>query len=363
MYRCAWTINVLMFCVFSVAVTITPITVSATTFLQYEARFISPEAADAALSLLHEGTAKPEQIDQLETVLKAASQSEPANTNWKLGLALIDRARGKRVEARNALEPLIKSNANNAKVQMWYGLLCFETVQQAGTFEQASLASSGRAACEKAIELDSSLIAPRVALVQFFVQAPGLFGGSYKKATQHAQALIDLPEAKGELTGRLQMAFINGHKEDWKAMEQQFALAEKAAENRPEPDRTDALRSVLRSRAGALLNQKKDPKAALAVLEKLRPIAAADDASAWHFTGEAKRSLKDNAGAIEAYTKALAINPAAMNSRLALAKLLEDDRKFADAAGHYEEFARRFPGDSRASGASASARACRDRAN
>ena len=44
-------------------------------------------------------------------------------------------------------------------------------LQQAGTFEQASLASSGRAACEKAIELDSSLIAPRVALVQFFVQA------------------------------------------------------------------------------------------------------------------------------------------------------------------------------------------------
>lgn len=320
------------------------------------------ESPSAALALLHEGKAKSEQLDGLESVLKAASQSEPANANWKLGLALIDRARGKRVEARDALEPLTTSDPNNAKIQMWYGLLCFETVQQAGTFEQASLASSGRDACEKAIELDASLIPPRVALVQFFVQAPGLFGGSYKKATQHAQALIDLPEGKGELTGRFQMAFIFGHKEDWKAMDEQYDLAEKAAEKKPESERADAVRSVLRTRGNALLNQKKDPKAALVVLERYRAIAAPDDATAWFYTGEVKKALKDRPGAIEAYAKAIEINPAAASSRYALATLLEEDKKFADAAAHYEEFAKRFPTDSRAAKATASGKACRERA-
>lgn len=327
-----------------------------------DAPAITATTPDAALALLHEGKAKPEQLDGLESVLKAASQSEPANATWKLGLALIDRARGKRVEARNALEPLVASDPNNAKVQMWYGLLCFETVQQAGTFEQASLASSGRAACEKAIELDSSLIAPRVALVQFFVHAPGLFGGSYKKATQHAQALIDLPDGKGELMGRFLMAFIYGHKEDWKAMEEQYDLAEKAAEKKPESDRLDAQRSVLLSRGNALLNQKKDPKAALVVLERYRAIAAPDDATVWFYTGEVKKALKDRPGAIEAYAKAIEISPAAASSRYALATLLEEDKKFADAATHYEEFAKRFPTDSRAAKATASAKACRERA-
>jgi tetratricopeptide (TPR) repeat protein len=330
--------------------------------LRLDAPAITATTPDAALTLLHEGKAKPEQLDGLESVLKTASQSEPANANWKLGLALIDRARGKRVEARTALEPLVASDPSNAKVQMWYGLLCFETVQQAGTFEQASLASSGRAACEKAIELDSSLIAPHVALVQFFVQAPGLFGGSYKKATQHAQALIDMPEGKGELMGRFQMAFIYGHKEEWKAMEEQYDLAEKAAEKKPESERTDAMRSVLRSRGNAILNQKKDPKAALVVLDKYRAIAATDDATVWFYTGEAKKALKDRPGAIEAYAKAIEINPAAASSRFALATLLEEDKKFADAATHYEEFAKRFPSDSRAAKATASGKACRERA-
>ena len=330
--------------------------------INHDAPSVAPTTPDAALALLHDGKAKPEQLDSLEATLKAASQSEPANANWKLGLALIDRARGKKVEARTALEPLVASDPSNAKVQMWYGLLCFETVQQAGTFEQASLASSGRAACEKAIELDSALIAPRVALVQFFVQAPGLFGGSYKKATQHAQALIDLPEGKGELTGRFQMAFIYGHKEDWKAMEEQYDLAEKAAEKKPESERLDAMRSVLRTRGNALLNQKKDPKAALAAVERYRAIAAPDDATAWFYTGEVKKALKDRAGAIEAYSKAVEINAAAANSRYTLATLLEEEQRFADAATHYEEFAKRFPTESRAAKATASGKACRERA-
>lgn len=336
--------------------------VSARMGMADDAPSLASATPDAALAILHEGNSKPEQLDSLESTLKAASQSEPANANWKLGLALVDRARGKRVEARKALESLVEAETKNAKVQMWYGLLCFETVQQAGTFEQASLASSGRAACEKAIELDSSLIAPRVALVQFFVQAPGLFGGSYKKATQHAQALIDLPEGKGELTGRFQMAFIFGHKEDWKSMEEQYDLAEKAAEKKPESERLDAQRSVLRTRGNALLNQKKDPKAALAVLERYRAIAAPDDATVWFYTGEVKKALKDRPAAIEAYTKALEINPAAASSRLFLAQMLEEDKKFAEAATHYEEFAKRFPNDGRAAKATASGKACRERA-
>jgi tetratricopeptide (TPR) repeat protein len=122
------------------------------------------------------------------------------------------------------------------------------------------------------------------------------------------------------------------------------------------------MRSVLRSRGNALLNQKKDPKAALVVLDKYRAIAAADDATVWFYTGEVKKALKDRSGAIEAYAKAIEINPAAASSRFALATLLEEDKKFADAATHYEEFAKRFPSDSRAAKATASGKACRERA-
>lgn len=321
----------------------------------------APTPADA-VTLLHEGKATPDQLESLEAVLKAAGKSDPASAEWKLGLALIDRARGKRVEARDALEPLAESDENDARVQLWYGLLCFETVQQAGTLEQATLARAGRDACERAIELDPSLVAARVALVQFYVQAPALFGGSYRKARTHAQGLIDRPEPRTQITGHLQMAFIEGHREDWEAMEAQYALATQLAESRPETERADSLRPVLRARAGALLNQKKDAKAALAVLDQLRPIARADDASVWFLTGEARRTLADRAGAIEAYERALAINPDATNSRWNLAQLLEAQRAFADAATHFDEFAKRFPNDERAGAARDSARRLRESA-
>ena len=73
-----------------------------------------------------------------------------------------------------------------------------------------------------------------------------------------------------------------------------------------------------------------EPEDAEAVIEQAIE-REPDDASAWFVRGEIKRARTINAGAIEDYTHALAINPRHYKARLARAALGIDSRNFEDA--------------------------------
>jgi tetratricopeptide (TPR) repeat protein len=107
--------------------------------------------------------------------------------------------------------------------------------------------------------------------------------------------------------------------------------------------------AALSSLAWTLINQKEDPAAALPVLDRYDRIAKPDDTAPAFFRAEAYRALKRHREAADLYAKVLAANPAAVNSRWGMAECLEalGDRKAA--AAQYEEFAKRFPKDDRAS--------------
>jgi len=314
-------------------------------------------AVEAAITQIRSGKPiAPADLTTIEEGVKSAASANPNDERVRYAIALIDRAKGERKAAKDSMEALVKQSPAVAEYHATYGTLCFETINDAGTFEKMGLASTGRAEYEKAIELNSSLIEPRVGLGKFFLMAPGYAGGSYRKAEDQANALIAIPEGKGEVYGRSLLADIYADKGDWAKVEEQYRLAESVTGSNANPS------AAMRGYAQALLNKKKDPAAALVVLERYQSIAAPDDARPWYLTGEAKKALGDDEGAIAGYAKAIAIDPASKNSRFSLAELLEKTKKYTEAAVQYKDFATRFPADSRAETASQAAARCETKA-
>ena len=291
---------------------------------------------------------------EIEAAVSAALSADPADPRAKYARALLDRSNGNAKTAKEAVEALAKAYPERAEYHATLGTLCFESINDAGTFEKMSLASKGRAEYEKAIELDPNLVEPYVGLGRFYRMAPGYAGGSYKKAEEQARLLIAIPEGKGELFGRSLLADIYADKGQWELVQEQYQLAEKA------PGATTGY--AFRAYATALLNKKKDPAAALVVLEKYQAVASPDDASPWYLTAEAKRALGKLDDAIAMYNKVLTINAAAVNSRYSLAETLEKVGRFGDAATQYKEFASRFPSDPRAAKATEAAARCQGKA-
>jgi tetratricopeptide (TPR) repeat protein len=297
----------------------------------------------------------PGELAGIETTVGAALAVRPEDERVRYAKVLLDRAKGDRKAAKQAVEALVKQSPAVAEYRSTHGTLCFEVIGDAGMFEKMNIATTGRAEYEKAIALDSSLVEPRIGLARFYLMAPGYAGGSYRKAEEQATLLLALPEGKGEFFGRSLLADIYADKGEWTKVEEQFVLAETSNSPGANPQ------AAMRGYAQILLKKKKDPAAALVILERYQAKAAPDDANVWFLTGEAKKAIGDDQGAIAAYTKAIDIQADAMVSRITLAELLEKNKRYAEAAVHYTEFASRFPADSRAASATASAARCQKR--
>lgn len=293
-----------------------------------------------------------EELAEARRLLESAAAAEPASAKWLFGLAHLmrletafagDDAPAKRKETKERFEKLVEHEPGVADYQYWLGDTIFEMIDDVGFLSKASLASKGRAAFETAIEIDPSHVAAHYALGVFYSQAPGIAGGSTPKAKAQGEALLKLPGGRGEYWGRMLLAEIAAGSEDWAEMSRQYAAAETARGDGA--DVTSALQShILR-----LLSEKKDPAAALPVIARLRSVAKPDDTAKDFFEGEARRQLGQCAEAVAAYEKVLVKTPAARNTRFGIAECQEKLGNHAEARKHYEEFARQFPKDDRAS--------------
>ena len=249
-------------------------------------RFVAALAAVTALACLRTASAAdltPEAAKWIFALGRAAA-IEAGQTSG-------DAAKAKRKDALTRLEHAVAMQPGNADYQFWLGSASFE----------------------KAIALDPGHVAAHVGLSQFYLGAPGIAGGSVEKAKAQGNALLAIPEKRGEYQGHMVLAGIAAHDENWAEMTKEFTAAETAGGDGADPV------GALRSHAWYLVNKKKDPQAALPIVERYVKAAPADDLTALFLDGEVKRQLGQK-----------------------------------DAARRdYEEYARRFPSDDRAKEAKA----------
>lgn len=309
-----------------------------------------PSSALAAFECLTADDRRPltaAYIDEAEKLFGDAAKAEPKEGKWILGQGMIARSRGERVKARELCKKAAGMMPDSAAAHAWLGTTTFESINEAGFFEKMGLADQGFDAYQKALRLDPGRLDARIGLFQFYLNAPGIAGGSVKKAKEQANAMLALAGA-GPYMGHVCLAQAAAEDEDWPAL---AAACENAAKAARDPREA---RGALALHGNLLLTKKEDPAAAIPVLEKAAEgITAKEDTSPFYLLGQAHMSLKQWEKARGYYAQVVEAKPEAQNSRYALAECCEQCGDLKAAIEHYAEFAARFPKDDRAKKAEA----------
>ena len=293
-------------------------------------------------------TVEPEALTSASLLIEEAAAREPKEAKWQKARAIALFHAKKWDDSRSAAEKAVALAPKDADAHYILGNACFNGIMDAGTLEQMSLASKGRKAYEKAIELDPKHADARFSMFMFYLQAPGIAGGSVGRARAQAREMLKIDGE--QFRGYLMMGQAEAKDEEWDKAAAAFDLAEQAVA-------TDVQRRWLTStRARILLRDKKDVKAAMPYIERLITLGAAatpPDMGGYITLGDAKRELKDFAGAAEAYAKYLeSEGPAPENpspsARYGMAKVRQALGENEAAAAMYEEFLAKFPKDRRA---------------
>lgn len=272
----------------------------------------------------------PEKVTELE---KAIGEGDSARQRF--ARALVAGLRAEWVVARDAYRRLAKDEPDVAEYQARLGTAVFMTINGASSVDQFSLAREGRAAYEAALEIDPNQIEPRVGLAQYFINAPAVVGGSYRKARAQGEALLEIPG--GAFRGRMILAQVAQAKEEWEEMASQYVAAESA-----EGEGASAL-AAKKAHASALLRAKKDPEAALALATKAEEATLTEDADLLAIRGLSLAELERWAEARPVLVRVIEMNPKSRRSRIALGRSLEGLGEWAEAKAVYTAYLEQFP--------------------
>ena len=127
----------------------------------------------------------------------AGANADDALANHYLGrLAL---RRGDDATAARLLERAVKAEPRVAEHHRWLGRAYAQGALHASLLRRASLAGKIRSAFERAVELDPRSVEARMDLLRFYVAAPGIAGGSVRRAREQAEAIARLDAVPGHL--------------------------------------------------------------------------------------------------------------------------------------------------------------------
>jgi tetratricopeptide (TPR) repeat protein len=151
--------------------------------------------------------------------------------------------------AVTAFEKAVRLNGRSADYHFWLGRAYGEQAQRANVFKQAVLAKKTKAEFERAVELDPNHLEARFALIDYYLIAPAMMGGSEEKARQQAEEI----RKRNLLDGHRAFGRVYTRQKKYEQATQEFAAAV-----REQPNSAKAHYYL----GGALMNEKKYPAAA-----------------------------------------------------------------------------------------------------
>jgi tetratricopeptide (TPR) repeat protein len=142
-------------------------------------------------------------VDEAIAMLQAQLKSSPDAAAYNY-LARAYFAVGDWDRAVSAGEKSVQMKPDSSDYYLWLGQAYGEKASDANPFSAMSLAGKTRRAFERAVQLDPKNVEARVALAEFYIDAPGIVGGGRDKARAQADALASLAPAKAHyLNGRI----------------------------------------------------------------------------------------------------------------------------------------------------------------
>ncbi|MCW5911431.1 MAG: tetratricopeptide repeat protein [Cyclobacteriaceae bacterium] len=100
-------------------------------------------------------------------------------------------------EAEDFFESAVSKNDKVAEYHTWYGNTLGTIAADANLFRQAMLGPKMKSAWEKAVQLDPETVDARESLIQYYLQAPAIAGGSVDKAIEMANEIKKIKPAEG----------------------------------------------------------------------------------------------------------------------------------------------------------------------
>jgi tetratricopeptide (TPR) repeat protein len=129
--------------------------------------------------------------------LEAAAKEDPRDARVALYLGRVLINANDLDSAVAWLEKAAALDPKSSEIELWLGRAYGSQAMKASVFKQASLAGKVRKAFEKSVELDPGNIDGRLALVDYYVQAPGIMGGSIEKASEQAAEIARRDPMRG----------------------------------------------------------------------------------------------------------------------------------------------------------------------
>lgn len=131
-------------------------------------------------------------LREAREVLVVADRENPKDARVAYYLGRITFAERDYGKAADWFEKATKADGENAHYHFWVGQAHGSAASTANSIRQAILARRIKSAFERAVELDPSYADARFGLMQFYLQAPGVMGGSKEKARAEAGAIQQL---------------------------------------------------------------------------------------------------------------------------------------------------------------------------
>jgi Tfp pilus assembly protein PilF len=298
------------------------------------------QLADALID--RSGNFVPEDKAAAEATLKTAIASDMNNATWPLALGILKMREGEAADAKPYLEKAAELAPRDPDALNWYANALFSTINEASLFAKGRMAGQAKDLLIKAVEIDPGYVDARIALIEFYRNAPGIAGGSMKKAKENAEALLALPD--GKIHGHRLLAAIAMQEDDWDTANEHIMIAAREAATGDDRAR------LLMAHAYGLLTEKKDPAAALPIAMEAYELLGADaDFSTIYVYARALAETGDCATAVPLFERVLVLNEGARTTRFLLAECLAKEGQNAKAIAVYEEFVERFPKDDNAS--------------
>ena len=160
---------------------------------------------------------------QAEEFFSDVAKREPANHAALYYLARSigerDGARMQRLEERRKwIEKAVQLQPNNSDYHLWYGHALGAIALHSSKLKLIGLAGKVKHEFETAVKLDPASVNARIALMEYYTNAPGIAGGSKEKAMQHAEAARRLNAYRGALA----VADVHASSSNWSAAEQEL---------------------------------------------------------------------------------------------------------------------------------------------
>lgn len=120
--------------------------------------------------------------------------------------------------AQKWLKKAVKYDDNNADYHFWLGQAYGIRAQNAGIFKAPGLAKKVKKEFLRAIELDPGHLDARFGLMQFYLQAPGIMGGSDEEAKEQVEEI----KKRDPVMGCRASALVYEHDEKYDLAEQEY---------------------------------------------------------------------------------------------------------------------------------------------